>query len=85
MNAPRRECREAGLRSSAELASIRVHSRLKKKPPMNANEESLLKEGVDQVVGAALEVLNGLGHRLHEQPLPYDWSAELAFISGLGC
>ena len=52
---------------------------------MNANEESLLKEGVDQVVGAALEVLNGLGHRLHEQPLPYDWSAELAFISGLGC
>src|SRR5262249_8294887 len=39
-------------------------------PPMNANEESklLLKEEVFQIVGAAMEVLNGVGHGFHEKP-----------------
>ena len=32
---------------------------------MDANE-LLLKEEVFQIVGAAMEVLNGLGHGLHE-------------------
>ena len=34
---------------------------------MNPNE-LLLKEEVFQIVGAAIEVLNGLGHGLHEKP-----------------
>ena len=34
---------------------------------MDANE-LLLKEEVFQIVGAAMEVLNGLGHGLHEKP-----------------
>jgi GxxExxY protein len=34
---------------------------------MNSNE-LLLKEEVFQIVGAAIEVLNGLGHGLHEKP-----------------
>lgn len=35
---------------------------------MNANEELLLKDEVYRIVGAAIEVLNGLGHGLHEKP-----------------
>ena len=35
---------------------------------MNPNEELLLKNEVFQIVGCAMEVLNGLGHGLHEKP-----------------
>jgi GxxExxY protein len=35
---------------------------------MNANEELLLKNEVYQIVGCAMEVLNELGHGLHEKP-----------------
>jgi GxxExxY protein len=35
---------------------------------MNANTELLLKEEVYHIVGAAMEVLNGLGHGFHEKP-----------------
>jgi GxxExxY protein len=35
---------------------------------MNANKELLLKNEVYQIVGCALEVLNELGHGLHEKP-----------------
>jgi GxxExxY protein len=37
---------------------------------MNTNEESklLLKEEVFQIVGAAMEVLNAIGHGFHEKP-----------------
>jgi len=35
---------------------------------MNPNEELLLKNEVYQIVGCAMEVLNGLGHGLHERP-----------------
>ena len=35
---------------------------------MNANGELLLKDEVYQIVGCAMEVLNGLGHGLHEKP-----------------
>ena len=35
---------------------------------MNANEPLLLKDEVYLVVGCALEVINGLGHGLHEKP-----------------
>ncbi len=37
---------------------------------MNTNSETklLFKEEVYQVVGSAIEVLNGLGHGLHEKP-----------------
>ena len=37
---------------------------------MNTNPESklLLKDEVYQIVGSAIEVLNGLGHGLHEKP-----------------
>jgi len=35
---------------------------------MNANKELIHKEEVYQIVGAAIEVLNGLGHGLHEKP-----------------
>jgi|SRR5438445_12211844 len=37
---------------------------------MNTNEETklLLKEEVFQIVGAAMEVLNGVGHGFHEKP-----------------
>ena len=37
---------------------------------MNTNSEDglLLKEEVFQIVGAAMEVLNGLGHGYHEKP-----------------
>ncbi len=35
---------------------------------MNANDKLLLKNEVFQIVGCAMEVLNGLGHGLHEKP-----------------
>jgi GxxExxY protein len=35
---------------------------------MNANDKLLLKDEVFQIVGCAMEVLNGLGHGLHEKP-----------------
>jgi GxxExxY protein len=35
---------------------------------MNANEELLLKKEVYEIVGCAIEVLNELGHGLHEKP-----------------
>ena len=35
---------------------------------MNANEELLLRNEVYQIVGCAIEVLNELGHGLHEKP-----------------
>ena len=35
---------------------------------MNANKELIHKEEVYQIVGAAIEVLNGLGRGLHEKP-----------------
>ncbi len=35
---------------------------------MNANRELLRKEEVYKVVGSAIEVLNGIGHGLHEKP-----------------
>jgi GxxExxY protein len=35
---------------------------------MDANTELLLKEEVYRIVGAAMEVLNGVGHGLHEKP-----------------
>jgi GxxExxY protein len=49
--------------------SIRVHSRpFVVKAPMNSNESLILKEEVYRVVGCAIEVLNGIGHGLHEKP-----------------
>src|SRR5437773_9694721 len=36
--------------------------------PMNANEQLLLKNEVFMIVGCAMEVLNELGHGLHEKP-----------------
>ena len=58
------------------FASLRVHSwlyyllpRVFYSPLMSATEhEMLLKEEVFQIVGAAMEVLNGIGHGLHEKP-----------------
>jgi GxxExxY protein len=38
----------------------------------------LLKEEVFQVVGAAMEVLNGLGHGLHEKPYENSLAVEFA-------
>jgi len=35
---------------------------------MNANEQLLLKNEVFMIVGCAMEVLNELGHGLHEKP-----------------
>ena len=35
---------------------------------MNANETLILREEVYKVVGCAIEVLNGIGHGLHEKP-----------------
>src|SRR6266498_4066427 len=35
---------------------------------MNANEELMLKDEVFRIVGAAMEVINELGHGLHEKP-----------------
>lgn len=35
---------------------------------MNGNADLLLKDEVYRIIGAALEVLNGLGHGLHEKP-----------------
>jgi GxxExxY protein len=35
---------------------------------MDANRELLLKDEVFGIVGSAIEVLNGLGHGLHEKP-----------------
>jgi GxxExxY protein len=35
---------------------------------MNTGTELLLKDEVYRIVGAAIEVLNGLGHGLHEKP-----------------
>ena len=35
---------------------------------MDANEKLLLKDEVYLVVGCAIEVLNGIGHGLHEKP-----------------
>jgi len=34
----------------------------------NSEEKLLLKDEVFQIVGAAMEVLNGLGHGYHEKP-----------------
>ena len=34
----------------------------------NQNSKLLFKDEVYQIVGAAIEVLNGLGHGLHEKP-----------------
>ena len=34
----------------------------------NPEEKLLLKDEVFQIVGAAMEVLNGLGHGYHEKP-----------------
>ena len=41
---------------------------------MDTNEENklLLKEEVFQIVGAAMEVLNELGHGYHEKPYASD-------------
>jgi len=44
---------------------------------MNANN-LLLKEEVFQVVGAAMEVLNGLGHGLNEKPYENSLAVEFA-------
>src|ERR1700730_13413413 len=55
-------CPRRRLIPSKRFASIRVHSRFKF---MN---DLLLKNEVFQIVGAAIEVLNGLGHGLHEKP-----------------
>ena len=35
---------------------------------MDANTELLLKDEVYRIVGAAMEVLNGVGHGFHEKP-----------------
>ena len=35
---------------------------------MNTKQNLFMKEEVYRIVGAALEVLNGLGHGLHEKP-----------------
>ncbi len=35
---------------------------------MNANTELLLKDEAYRIIGAAIEVLNGLGHGFHEKP-----------------
>jgi GxxExxY protein len=35
---------------------------------MDTNEKLLLKEEVYQIVGAAIDVLNGVGHGFHEKP-----------------
>ena len=35
---------------------------------MNANEKLVLKAEVFKIVGCAMEVLNGIGHGLHEKP-----------------
>ncbi|HVR35041.1 MAG TPA: GxxExxY protein [Methylomirabilota bacterium] len=35
---------------------------------MDTNNKLLLKDEVYQIVGCALDVLNGLGHGLHEKP-----------------
>src|SRR6266576_6211769 len=35
---------------------------------MDTNEKLLLKNQVFQIVGAAIEVLNGIGHGFHEKP-----------------
>jgi GxxExxY protein len=35
---------------------------------MDANDKLLLKDEVFKIVGCAMEVLNGLGHGLHEKP-----------------
>ena len=35
---------------------------------MNANESLLFKDEVFRIVGCAMEVLNALGHGLHEKP-----------------
>jgi GxxExxY protein len=35
---------------------------------MDTNEKLLLKDEVYQIVGCALDVLNGIGHGLHEKP-----------------
>ena len=35
---------------------------------MDTNEKLLLKDEVFQIVGAAFDVLNGVGHGFHEKP-----------------
>ena len=35
---------------------------------MDTNEKLLLKDEVYQIVGAAIDVLNGVGHGFHEKP-----------------
>ncbi|HEV7927988.1 MAG TPA: GxxExxY protein [Verrucomicrobiae bacterium] len=51
---------------------------------MNANEELLLKDEVYQIVGCAIEVLNVLGHGLHEKPYENALVVELG-IRGVPC
>ena len=48
---------------------------------MNANEELMLKEEVFRIVGAAMEVLNQLGHGLHEKPYENALVVELGLRS----
>jgi GxxExxY protein len=45
----------------------------------NPNGKLLLKEEVFQIVGAALEVLNGVGHGFHEKP--YENALVIEFAS----
>ena len=49
---------------------------------MNANKELIHKEEVYQIVGAAIEVLNGLGHGLSGRIFDSSHSRLLAFIRG---
>ncbi len=53
--------------------------RYRKEPRMHANgRELILKDEVFEIVGCAMEVLNELGHGLHEKPY------ERAMVVGLG-
>lgn len=51
---------------------------------MDANETMLLKSEVYRIVGSAIEVLNGLGHGLHEKP--YENALVVEFgLQGIPC
>lgn len=45
-----------------------VHLSALNKHNMNTNQELLLRDEVYKVVGCAMEVLNAIGHGLHEKP-----------------
>ena len=55
---------------------------------MNTNHELLLRQEVYKVIGCAIEVLNAIGHGLHEKPyenalvVEFRDSRSLAFIRG---